>query len=80
MTLIELFDPCQLENAAGAMLLRPERAVYIGYEDERTPDRREKLSRFLARNVGTRYVEYINVPRDDFTEIERAVAYIANKY
>ena len=80
MTLIELFDPCQLENAAGVVFLRPERAVYIGYADEMTPKRREKLSRFLERNVGTRYVEYINVPRDDFTEIERAVAYIANKY
>ena len=80
MTLIELFDPCQLENAAGVMLLRPERAVYIGYADEMTESRRSALTRFLKKNAGTRFVEYVNVPHGDFTEIERAVAYIANKY
>lgn len=80
MTLIELFDPCQLENAAGVMLLRPERVVYIGYADEMTESRRSALTRFLKRNAGTHSVEFVNVPHGDFTEIERAVAYIANKY
>lgn len=69
-TLIELFDPCQIENIIAALRLYPEKIIFVGFSDEMTEERTAFLSNFLIERRTPRLtVEFKTVERFDFDDI-----------
>ncbi len=78
-TLIELFDREPLENAAGPLLFRPEKIVYLGCRDIMRGRQMADLRRFYkAMGLGME-VEYLPVDRYDRDGISRRILEVLQK-
>ncbi|MBQ4518462.1 MAG: DUF1887 family protein [Clostridia bacterium] len=69
MTLIELFDDCQIENVIAGLRVCPEKIIFVGFKETMEEKRTEALEAFFTmRNICIK-LEYIVVERDDFAQI-----------
>lgn len=69
MTLIELFDDCQIENVIAGLRLCPEKIIFVGFEETMKPERIAALETFFAmRQFHTKF-EYKIVESDNFSQI-----------
>lgn len=69
MTLIELFDDCQIENVIAGLRICPEKIIFVGFEETMTRERMDALEAFFSMRNFRIELEYIVVKRDDFAQI-----------
>ncbi len=69
-TLIELFDPCQLENVIAALRLYPLKIVFVGFAEEMTEEKSTALANFLQEKRAAKLIiEFRTVERYNFDDI-----------
>ena len=79
MTLIELFDSCQIENVIAALKFKPQKIVFVGFKEVMTRKRQNDLQRFFKEKGISISLEYEIVGRYDFEHITRTLNNIIDK-
>lgn len=73
MTLVELFDSCQIENVIAALRFKPEKIVFVGFKEIMSKRRVAALERFFEeKNINIK-LEYEIVGRYDFEYITKTL-------
>lgn len=68
-TLIELFDPCQIENVIAGLSLSPEKIIFVGFEKVMKPTMFEDLKTFFNIKRPEIVIESKQVSRYDYDKI-----------
>ena len=71
LTLIELFDECQIENVMAGLKLMPDKIVFVGHKKYMTPARIAAVEKFFRNRSHNINFEYKTVGRYDFDSIYR---------
>ena len=69
-TLIELFDFCQVENVIAGLRFAPQKIVFVGFDNIMTRKRRNDLETFFIRRGLDVDVEFAEVDRYSYADIE----------
>ncbi|MBO5930427.1 MAG: DUF1887 family protein, partial [Clostridia bacterium] len=79
MTLIELFDDCQIENMIAGLKFRPEKIIFLGFKNTMTAKRKADLERFLEIKGLNITLEYEIVSRYNYQEIVDRLLYLLER-
>ncbi|MDO4563384.1 MAG: hypothetical protein Q4C12_06070 [Clostridia bacterium] len=78
MTLVELFDICQIENIITGLKFLPDKIIFVGYKTVMTKKRQSDLRRFAKLRGMRTVMEYEVVSRYDYGDIFRKLQEIVD--
>ena len=79
-TLIELFDESQIENIIAALLLKPERIVFVGFKETMTEKRISAIKSFFKTRGIDVSLSFEVVGRFDFASVKKRITEIVERY